>query len=106
MGRVEFAARVLGALLEVAMSDPAQRLCIDHADLPDAIWQRVAPHLGLEIGQSAIDRMIEESRYYSKDSTPRLFVGGVPEHRPVTDEMKEAAQRFAEPGYRALASRR
>jgi hypothetical protein len=101
MGLVEFAARVLGALLEAAMRDPAQRLCIDHADLPDAIWQRVAPHLGLEIGQSAIDRMIEESRYYSKDSAPRLFV---PEHRPVTDEMREAAQRFAEPGYRALAS--
>jgi hypothetical protein len=48
--------------------------------------------------------MIEESRYYSKDSAPRLFVGDVPEHRPVTDEMREAAQRFAEPGYRALAS--
>ncbi len=27
-----------------------------------------------------------------------------PERRPITDAMREAAQRFAEPGYRALAS--
>jgi hypothetical protein len=104
MARAEFAARALGAMLEAAATDPAQRLSIDHADLPAAVWQRVAPHFGLETDPAAIGRMIEESRFYAKDSAPRVFAGDAPEHRPVTDAMREAAQRFAEPGYRALAS--
>jgi len=40
--RVEFAARALGAMLEAAATDPAGRLSIDYADLPGAVWQRVA----------------------------------------------------------------
>ena len=68
------------------------------------MWQRVAPHFGLEIDAAAIERMTEESRFYSKDPAPRVFSGDCPERRPVTDAMREAAERFAEPGYRALAS--
>jgi hypothetical protein len=104
MTPVEFAARVLGAMLEAAATDPARRLSIDHADLPTAVWKRVVPHLGLEAGPAEIDPMIQASRFYSKESAPRVFAGDVPEHRPMTDAMTEAVQRFAEPGYRALAS--
>jgi hypothetical protein len=104
MTRAEFAARALGAMLEAAASDPSRRLCIDHADLPAAVWKRVAPHLGLEADAAAIERMIEESRFYSRDPAPRVFAGDAPERRPITDAMREAALRFAEPGYRALAS--
>jgi hypothetical protein len=104
MTRAEFAARALGAMLEAAATDPTRRLCIDHAGLPAAVWERVVPHLGLEADPAAIQRMIEESRFYAKDPTPRVFAGDAPEPRPITDTMREAAQRFAEPGYRALAS--
>jgi hypothetical protein len=104
MGHAEFAARVLGAMLEAAASDSARRLCIDHADLPAAAWKRVIPHVGLEANPAAIERMIEESRYYSKDPFPRVFTGDVPERHPVTRTIREATQQFAEPGYRALAS--
>jgi hypothetical protein len=104
MTRAEFAARVLGAMLAAAATDSVGRLCIDHADLPDAVWQRAALHLGIQADAAAIDRMIAESRFYSKDPAPRVFGGDAPERRPITDEMREAAQRFAEPGYRTLAS--
>lgn len=100
--RAEFAARALGAMLEAAAADPAGRLCVDHADLPDAVWQRVAPHFGLQTDPGAIARMTDESRFYSKDPGGRVFAGDTAARRPVTDEMREAAQRFAEPGYRAL----
>jgi hypothetical protein len=106
MARAEFAARALGAMLEAAATDPARRLSIDHADLPAAVWQRVAPHFGLEADPAAIERMIGESRFYAKDPAPRVFAGDLPERRPITHAMQEAAQRFAEPGYRALASHR
>jgi hypothetical protein len=104
MTPTEFAAHALGAMLEAAAAtDPAGRLCIDHTELPDAVWQRVVPHFGLGADDTAIARMVEESRFYSKDSAPRIFTGDDPERRSVTPEIREAAQRFAEPGYRALA---
>ena len=102
--RVEFVARALGAMWEAAGTDPAGRLSIDYADLPGAVWQRVAPHFGLEADSAAIERMIEGSRFYSKDSSPRVFDADAPERRPMTAAIRDAAERFAEPGYRALAS--
>ncbi len=104
MPRTEFVARALGAMLEAAASDADRRLLIDYAGLPAAVWQHVVPHFGLQTDAPAIQRMVEESLFYAKDAVPRVFAGDAPERRPITDEMREAAQRFAEPGYRALAS--
>jgi hypothetical protein len=102
--RIEFAARALGAMLEAAATDPAGRLSIDYADLPRAVWQRVAPHFGLTADGEAIDRMIAKSRFYSKDPSPRVFDGDASKRYLMTDAMRTAAERYAEPGYRALAS--
>jgi hypothetical protein len=93
-------------MLEAAATDPAGRLSIDYADLPGAVWQRVAQHFGVEADSAAVERMIEESRFYSKDPSPRIFDGDASERRLMTDAMRKAAERFAEPGYRALASPR
>ncbi|MBV9577451.1 MAG: hypothetical protein JO057_02550, partial [Chloroflexi bacterium] len=88
MSRVEFVARVLGAMLDAAATDPRRRLLIDYADLPAAVWLRVAPHFGLETDAAAIERMIEESRFYSKDPHSRVFTGGASERHSVTDAMR------------------
>ena len=61
-------------------------------------WPRIS---GL---RSTLRQLTEQSRFYSKDPTPRVFPGDGPERSTVTDAMREAAERFAEPGYRALAS--
>ncbi|GFG73655.1 hypothetical protein [Mycobacterium botniense] len=103
MSRVEFAARTLGAMLAAAGADPAQRLCLDHADLPAAVWQDVLPHFGLTADATTRHRMGVESRFYSKELTPRAFTGEPAESHRITEEMRVAARRFAEPGYRALA---
>ena len=105
MTRPEFAARALGAMLLSAAASPGRRICVDHADLPAAVWDRVAAHFGIEIDATAIERMTEQSRYYSKDIESQPFSGDLSEPRPVTDEMADAARRFAEPGYRLLAAR-
>jgi hypothetical protein len=105
MTRTEFAAHALGAMLAAAAAtDPTGRLCVDHAELPDAIWQRVAPHFGLDVDDAAVTRMSEESLFYSKDSAPRVFTGDAPEQRAVTEEISRAARQIAEPGYRLLAA--
>ena len=104
-GRVEFTARALGAMLWSAAAGPGRRLCIDYSELPAAVWERIAPHFGLEIDAAAIERMTEQSQFYSKAAEPQVFFGDAHERRLMTDAMREAATRFAEPGYRALASR-
>ncbi len=103
MTRGEFAARALGAMLFSAAAGPARRVCVDHAELPTAVWQRVAPHFGIGIDAAVIERMTEQSRFYSKATEAQHFSGDDPERRSVTDEIRDAAQRFAEPGYRRLA---
>jgi len=45
-----------------------------------------------------------ESRFYSKGPASRVIAGDVPQRRPATGEMRAAAERFAEPGYRAVSS--
>ncbi|KAA8960760.1 hypothetical protein [Mycobacterium sp.] len=102
MTRVEFAARTLGAMLAAAAAEPAQRLCIDHADLPAAVWRHVLGHFGLQADAATIDRMIAESRFYAKDPLPRAFAGDGAQSRRISEEMRAAARQFADPGYRAL----
>jgi hypothetical protein len=104
MSRVEFAGRALGAMLDAALADRHRPLLIDYADLPTAVWQRVAPHFGLEADATTVERMVEKSRRYSKDLEPRAFTGDGPQRRPLTDEIRSAAASFAQPGYRACAS--
>lgn len=106
MPRTEYAARALGAMLESAAADPAGRLCVDYADLPSAVWLSVATHFGFDADASAVARMAEEARFDAKSPEPRIFTGDIAEQRPLTDEIREAARRFAEPGYRALAADR
>ena len=105
MTRAEFTARALGAMLFSAAVGPPRRVCIDHAELPTAVWQRVAPHFGIDVDAAAIERMAEQSTLYSKNHGAQAFAGDDPELRPITDEMRAAARRFAEPGYRQLDSR-
>ena len=105
MSRAEFAARAVGAMLLSASVGPARRICVDHAELPAAVWQRVAPHFGIEIDEAAIERMTERSRYYSKDAGQQMISAKQQQAELVTDEVRQAVLRFADPGYRVLASR-
>ncbi|MGF2946298.1 hypothetical protein [Mycobacterium sp. Lab-001] len=102
MGRAEFAARALGAMLDAADGDMTRRLCVDHAELPAAVWERVGPHFGLDIDTAAIELMAEKSLFHSKDSAKRVFADEPANRSPITDEMRTAARRYAEAGYRAL----
>jgi hypothetical protein len=104
MSRLDFAARSLGAMVEAAAADPVGRLVLDYADLPAAIWVRVAGHFGLSPGVSAIGRMAEEARFYAKDPGQRVFAGNLPTERRLTPEMQDAALAFVEPAYRTLGA--
>ncbi|WIM88659.1 hypothetical protein PT015_03955 [Candidatus Mycobacterium wuenschmannii] len=106
MTRAEFAARALGAMLFSAAIGPGRRVCVDHSALPDAVWERVAPHFGIAVEAADIERMTEQAAYYSKSVVIQPYSGEDLRIRPMTDEMRDAALRYAEPGYRQLASLR
>lgn len=106
MNREAFCARALAAMLEAASTADDASLLVDYTELPEAVWCRVAPFLGMTLGESDIARMREESGYYSKDAARRPFTGDVREKRAVSDSIRSLAKEIAEPLYRELAHRR
>ena len=100
---VGFCAQVLEALLGAAHAARHELLVLDYRELPEAIWTRLAPLLGLEPDASDIARLAEASRFHSKD--PRRIFAGDPADRPALAEGLRAlvADRL-EPLYRALAA--
>ncbi|MGO8915180.1 MAG: hypothetical protein ACLQJR_04670 [Stellaceae bacterium] len=101
-----FCARVLAALLAAAHAVDGARLTVDYRELPDAVWTRIAPLLGLELGDSEIAQLREEARYHAKDPARRLFAGDPPERRAPSERLRALAAERLEPLYRALDARR
>jgi hypothetical protein len=67
-------AGVLRALLYAAQGAPAGVMrTIDYSDLPTAAWTTIAPLFGLAPTGEQIALMQAQSRYHSKDVTPRRF---------------------------------
>jgi hypothetical protein len=98
-----FAVRALRALLRAARDmEPAQRLDLDYRELPDAIWHRVAPFLGLSLEPGDIARMREASRYHSKEVLPTQFAGNEEEKRPVPAPLRAMIEAELDPLYRVL----
>jgi hypothetical protein len=99
---VGFCARVLQALLRRAQSAGDALLAIDYRELPDAVWTRIAPLLGLDLGATEIAALREEARYHAKDPARRLFAGDPPERRDPSAAVRALAAEI-EPLYRALS---
>jgi hypothetical protein len=93
----EFCARVLASMIEAWLEAAGEgALRIDYRDLPGAVWDRVAPFLGVAPDEVDLGRMAEEARYYAKDPAKRLFTGtkGV-----IADSIGAMAHRLVDPAY-------
>ena len=77
------------------------RLTVDYRELPDAVWTRIAPFLGVELGDGEIALLREEARYHAKDPVRRLFTGDAPEQRAPSDALRALAAEYLEPLYGA-----
>jgi hypothetical protein len=99
-----FCARVLQALLGAARSAGDGLLAIDYRELPDAVWARIAPFLGLDLGAPEIAALRAEARYHAKDPGRRLFAGDPPERRDPPPALRTLAAEI-EPLYRAVPGR-
>lgn len=96
-----FCARALATLLAAARAIDGARLTIDYRDLPDAVWTRIAPFIGVALGDAEIALLREEARYHAKDPARRLFTGDAPERRAPSDALRKLAAEYLEPLYSA-----
>jgi hypothetical protein len=101
-----FHIRALAALLAAAHDAADELLIADYRELPEAVWTRIAPRIGVEPGEDDIARLRDEARYHSKDPARRLFTGDRPERRALPDAVRALAAERLEPLYRALEARR
>lgn len=82
------------ALAEAKASKPGTFLAVSYNRLPDAIWETIAPHFGIELHDRDIDAMRAEATYSAKKNDATEF-------RPDS----EAKMRDASPHVRALAAK-
>ena len=68
-----FAVEALAAMLGAASGIAGKALFLDYADLPRAVWDRVAPFSGIDIGAADVARMRELARYRAKEAALRPF---------------------------------
>ncbi|HUH84375.1 MAG TPA: hypothetical protein VLX85_07175 [Stellaceae bacterium] len=96
-----FSARALMAMLQAAASPGEGMLVVDYRQLPDAVWLRMAPHIGLRLAESDIARMRAEARFSAKASERRLFADDGATKQAAAGSVASLAQ-AVEPYYRAL----
>jgi hypothetical protein len=95
----DFAARTLrmfcsSALDAAKAAPPGDFLAVSYRRLPEAVWETIGPHFGIEFSGKEIDVMRAASRYSAKD-------GGKVEFKPDSKSKNEQAGPLA----RALAER-
>jgi hypothetical protein len=99
----EFCARALASMIESWLAEAGpDALTVDYRTLPEAVWDRVAPFLKLDLDEAAIARMAEEGRYYAKDPGKRVFAAGPTTTPAIRPELYDLARRLVEPAYRRL----
>jgi hypothetical protein len=102
----EFCVRAVEAVLSAARAVPDWGLVLDHADLPQAAWRRVAPFLGLDLAPADIACMERTARLDAKEPTPRPFSRDRSRRPPLPEACRAMLAGAAEPLYAALERRR
>jgi hypothetical protein len=97
----EFCASALAAMLASWRDEAGEgALVLDYGDLPGAVWERVAPFLGLAPGAANLARMVEEARYYAKDPAKRVFAGKAGE---IAEPIRDLARNLVDPVYEGVS---
>jgi hypothetical protein len=57
--RQRWCERVIGDFLDAARRFPSggKGLFVNYAELPEAVWSRVCPHFGIDLGEVELERM-------------------------------------------------
>jgi len=103
MDPAEFCIQALRAMLESAAATDASIL--DYRQLPDAVWEIVAPSLGIDLTPDRIDRMRREAAFSAKEPGTVRFVARIDDGRQIDERIRNSVAASLDPIYHALASR-
>ena len=109
MDQEEYCARALGRVCEFALFHSARSgsgMLVNYAEMPDAIWSRIARHFGLNLDDSDIDRMKQAAKFNAKRPRLRFENDSVDKRGGASDRQRELAARWIDPMYRRLEAAR
>lgn len=105
-GTAGFHAQALAGLLAAAAKAAAELLIVDYRELPEALWTRIAPAIGIAPEPGDIARLREAARYHAKAPGRRLFTGDPTDRPPLPEALRSFTAERLEPLYRALDAMR
>lgn len=104
MTAAHFRARTVETLFRAAHDARLPFQIVDYTELPDALWEKIAPHARLSFSNSEVERMRARARFDAKtagDGFDRHFVPRDRTPALSAEERRYIAERIA-PLYRAL----
>ncbi len=98
MAAPEFAARALARICDavVAAADGAC-LVVDYDSLPQAIWQRIAPHFGIELDAGMREHLAQAAGRDAKRPGRAFRPDGAAKRARASAEVRDAAARWVAP---------
>lgn len=108
MAPAEFVARTLrrycaDAVRAARETAPGKFLALSYSRLPEAVWERVAPHFGIHLSEQDREAMRQEARYSAKSKTGEEFTpDSAAKRERATREIIALAERFVAPLVREL----
>lgn len=101
MSAAHFRLHAIEALYRAAYDAKLPWQVVDYAELPAAVWEKIASHARLSWDASEVERMRDRARFDSKTEGGRPFVAN--EHtRGLSAEEKQFVTERIEPLYRAI----
>jgi hypothetical protein len=103
MSQEEFVARTLrrfcaAAVEEARATPPGRFLAVPYTRLPDAVWERIAPHFGIALSPEDRAVMQAEARYSAKSPNEQEFTpDSEDKHNAATPEIVALAERHVMP---------
>jgi hypothetical protein len=99
-----YTAWVLGRLATLAAAAVDERaLVVDHAELPGAIEERIAPHFGIALGPAGRDAVRLAATRDAKNPVLDFVDDGADKRRRATPAIHEAADRWLRPALDRLS---
>jgi hypothetical protein len=107
LDRHSYRAQVLARICDAVLRDASGGdLLLHYDELPDAIWERVAPHFGVTLSPERVALMREVASRDAKRPTLPFIADGEGKRAEADEALAQAAQRFTMTAYRELERRR
>ena len=104
MSSGDFGAWMIGRFLAMAASHVAgQGILLSYTDLPEAMWDRLCPHLALTVSDDLRAAMVGASRNDAKNPDPTPFhADSAAKQTQATASQRDAVTRYATGHYQVL----